>query len=219
MARAVGRPRHLNSNVFINCPFDDEYLECFQALLFAVTISGYQARCALEENDAGDIRFDKLKRLISDCDYTIHDLSRVELNAAGLPRFNMPFELGLTMGAKKFGPARLQRKRACIMTAIDYVLPQYLSDLAGNDTSSHGDDPHQVIRIIRDHLHHDPDGSLLPGAVHMAKLFEEFLRELPQLARRSKLTLTEVHARRGYRSFMDILEAWWASLGDIELAR
>ena len=79
MARAPARARAPNSDVFINCPFDDDYLPCFEALLFAITIAGYQARCALEENDAGDIRFDKLRRLIADSDYTIHDLSNVEL--------------------------------------------------------------------------------------------------------------------------------------------
>jgi hypothetical protein len=49
-------------NVFINCPFDDAYSSCFEALVFTITASGYRARCALEEEDGGDIRFDKLCR-------------------------------------------------------------------------------------------------------------------------------------------------------------
>ena len=111
----IGRRRAAgpNSDVFINCPFDDEYQPCFEALLFAITISGYRARCALEENDAGDIRFDKLRRLIAQSDYTVHDLSRIQLGTNKLPRFNMPFELGLMMGAKHFGGAKQRAKRAC----------------------------------------------------------------------------------------------------------
>ena len=71
--KTSGKGRAFNGDVFINCPFDDTYLPCFEALLFAITISGYRVRCALEENDSGDIRFDKLQRLIADSDHTIHD--------------------------------------------------------------------------------------------------------------------------------------------------
>ena len=44
-------------SVFINCPFDAEFRPSFEALLFAITASGYRPCCALEENDKGDIRF------------------------------------------------------------------------------------------------------------------------------------------------------------------
>ena len=121
------------------------------------------ARCALEENDAGDIRFDKLRKLIAESNYSIHDLSRTKSGTEGLPRFNMPFELGFMMGAKHFGGPKQRAKRACIMVAKDYVLPKYLSDLAGNDPAAHGGDPREVIRIVRDHFHRDPVGGRLPG--------------------------------------------------------
>ena len=51
-------------NVFINAPFDDDYAGLFDALIFTVYACGYRARCALEENDSGDIRLDKLAQLI-----------------------------------------------------------------------------------------------------------------------------------------------------------
>jgi hypothetical protein len=51
-------------SVFINVPFDDEFATLFEALVFTVTACGYRVRCALEENDSGDIRLDKLARLI-----------------------------------------------------------------------------------------------------------------------------------------------------------
>ena len=92
-AKALREPTHdgegPNGDVFINCPFDDDYLPCFEALLFAITISGYRVRCALEESDGGDIRFSKLCRLIEDSDNTIHDLSRTEVGALGLPRWGL----------------------------------------------------------------------------------------------------------------------------------
>ena len=129
-------------------------------------MSLYAPRCALEENDAGDIRFDKLCRLIDVCDHSIHDLSRTESNADGLARFNMPFELGLLMGARRFGDGRQKTKRALIMVARNYTLPTYSSDLAGNDPMAHDGDAKAVVQIARDALHHDPSGLQLPGAAH-----------------------------------------------------
>lgn len=47
--------------------------------------------------------FDKeIYRLVGEAKYGIHDISRIELTA-GLPRFNMPLEVGLDFGAKAFG--------------------------------------------------------------------------------------------------------------------
>jgi hypothetical protein len=127
-----------NRNVFINCPFDADYRACFEALLFTVMVSGYRVRCALEDDDAANIRFDKLRRLIRESPRTIHDLSRTELGENELPRFNMPFELGLAMGAKHFGGPKRRKNTALIMVRERYALPAYLSDLGGNDPTAHG---------------------------------------------------------------------------------
>lgn len=155
-------------SVFINCPFDAKYKATFEALVFTVTASGYRVRCALEEQDGADIRFDKLCRLIAESDRTIHDLSRTELGPNDLPRFNMPFELGLAMGAKRFGARRQRRKTALIMVAEPYRLPAYLSDLGGNDLSAHHSDPRQAFASFattcrahrRANLCQVPNGSL-----------------------------------------------------------
>lgn len=217
MASGEGRQAHRgaarpNGDAFVNCPFDDDYLACFEAMLFAITLSGYRVRCALEEDDAGDIRYGKLCRLLADSDHTFHDLSRTESSAHGLPRFNMPFELGLAMGARQFGQGRQKAKRACIMVARPHALPRYLSDLAGSDPAAHGGDPHEVVRIVRDHLHKTPSGLPLPGAVHMIELFERFRADVAFLAREARLTVEEAHARRGYRNYMDLLGGFCAAI-------
>jgi hypothetical protein len=123
-------------SVFINCPFDRDYGPCFEALVFTIMASGYKVRCALEDDDGANIRFGKLIKLIRESRRTIHDLSRVELGANDLPRFNMPFELGLAMGAKHFGNTDQRKKTALIMVRTHYILPAYLSDLAAA-TSRH----------------------------------------------------------------------------------
>jgi hypothetical protein len=111
-------------------PFDEAYEPLFEALVFTIAACGYRARCALEESESGDIRLDKLVELIRESPRSIHDLSRIEVGDNDLPRFNMPFELGLALGAKRFG--RPPRDRIKIMVAEPYRLPAYLSDLGGN---------------------------------------------------------------------------------------
>jgi len=157
------RSRASDPNVFINCPFDENFRPCFEALLFAVTASGYKVRCALEDADGASIRFEKLRNLIRECPYTIHDLSRIELSKDALPRFNMPFELGLAMGAKYFGGPKQRRNSALIMVRKDYILSAYLSDLGGNDPASHNGNPEEVIAVVTRYLHSTPTGKVLPG--------------------------------------------------------
>jgi hypothetical protein len=88
-----------NVDVFINCPFDDDYRALFRAIIFAVIACGFRARCALEISDAATARIEKIYKIISECGYGVHDISRTELDEVNqLPRFNMPLELGIFLG-------------------------------------------------------------------------------------------------------------------------
>ena len=40
-------------SVFVNCPFDEEYEELFDAIVFSVHDCGFVARGALEASDSG----------------------------------------------------------------------------------------------------------------------------------------------------------------------
>jgi hypothetical protein len=192
-------------NVFVNCPFDADFRPCFEALLFAVTASGYKVRCALEDDDAANIRFDKLRRLIRESPRTIHDLSRTELGANDLPRFNMPFELGLAMGAKHFGNARQRRNTALIMVRERYALPAYLSDLSGNDPTAHDGDAHNVIRAVSRYLHITSSGQLLPGPQHYIAGFTKFKEGLPAMAAKLERGPDEIDPYADYRVYLAFL--------------
>lgn len=195
----------LDRNVFVNCPFDASYRPCFEALLFAIAASGYTVRCALEDADGANIRFDKLRRLIGESRRTIHDLSRIELGTNALPRFNMPFELGLVMGAKYFGGPRLRKLSALIMVRKDYMLNAYLSDLGGNDPVAHNDDPHEVIRIVTQYLHATPEGQVLRGAQSTIVRFERFKETLPGMAAALHRADSEVDPFKNYRVYLALL--------------
>lgn len=67
-----------DKNVFVNCPFDEEYRPLLRPLLFTIIYLGFKPRIALEELDSGAPRIQKIIRIISACKYGIHDLSRLQ---------------------------------------------------------------------------------------------------------------------------------------------
>jgi len=186
-------------NVFVNVPFDADYEPLFEALVFTIFACGYRVRCALEESDSGDIRLDKLIELIRESPRSIHDLSRIEPGDNELPRFNMPFELGLALGAKRFG--RRPRDRIKIMVAERYRLPAYLSDLGGNDPEAHEQEPDKVIRIVRNYLRHSPRGGMLAGPAKLAADFTTFKTRLPAIAKGMDFQPEEVRGYSDYPTF------------------
>ena len=196
------------TDVFINCPFDDDYQPLFEALVFAIAASGYEVRCALEDADGANIRFDRLRRLIAVCPRTIHDLSRTQTGDNELPRFNMPFELGLALGAKYYGGPKKRRNSALIMVEREHTLAAYLSDLGGNDPQAHGGDPANVIRIVTRYLHRTPDRRLLPGAQFTIDRFARFRERLPDLARASHRQPEELHPFHDYRAYRVLVDEY-----------
>jgi hypothetical protein len=178
----VTRDRTSPDDVFINCPFDTEYAPTFRALIFAIYACGFRARSAQELDDAGQTRIDKLFNLIDECRYGVHDLSRTELDAAsGLPRFNMPLELGIFLGAKRFGGAGQRSKRALILDVERYRYRKFISDLAGMDIHEHRGDPVRALQATRDWLA-NVSRRMLPSAGRIARLHERFSADLPALA-------------------------------------
>jgi hypothetical protein len=115
-------------------------------MVFTIISSGYYPRCALDATDGAEVRVSKIAKMIGECDWGIHDLSRIELDpGAGVPRFNMPLELGLHLGARLFGRGRHRRKRALILEAEPHRYDAALSDISGQDIEVHATD--QSVRM------------------------------------------------------------------------
>ena len=126
-------------NVFVNCPFDAQYLKLFNAIVFTVHDCGFVARCALEITDTSQVRISKIFSIISDCRIGVHDLSRTEVRGpARLPRFNMPLELGMFLGAKQYGDITQQRKICLVLDRKPFRYQMFCSDIAGQDIAAHG---------------------------------------------------------------------------------
>ena len=168
--------------VFLNCPFDDGYRAIYEAIIFAVIHCGFVLRCARERDDSGETRIAKIVEIIRDSQFGIHDISRVECDEAnGLPRFNMPLELGLFLGAKSFSDQTKQKKKRCLILDSDpYRYQKFISDIAGQDIRSHGGKAMTAMRQTRDWLA-TVSNRRLPGPVETERLYEEFRRELPDI--------------------------------------
>lgn len=85
---------NFDQSVFINCPFDEDYAPVLQAILFCVGLLGFSPRVATKRADGGETRLEKIRELIEERRFSIHDLSRCQARRKGeYFRLNMPFEL------------------------------------------------------------------------------------------------------------------------------
>ena len=176
------------TSVFINCPFDGEYLPIFRAIVFTVSVCGFVPRCSLEHDDASQVRIEKIYRLIGSSAFGIHDISRTELDGENqLPRFNMPLELGFFLGAKQFGTGRHRSKRCLILDRDRYRFQKFISDIAGQDIKAHGNSPEAVIRTVRDWLRGAVGQGKMPGGSHLWERYQEFTEDLPSLCDEAQL--------------------------------
>ena len=166
--------------VFVNCPMDDAYLPLLQAVVFAVYDCGYVAHSALEFNDASQVRIEKINSLIAGCRFGVHDISRTELDAGtGLPRFNMPLELGLFLGAKRFGTGKQKRKNCLVLDVERYRYQKFISDIAGQDIVAHDGEPVRAIKAVRDWLSDVDRFVKIPGGGTIAHRYGTFRSMLP----------------------------------------
>jgi hypothetical protein len=177
-------------DVFINCPFDRKYRPLLRALLFAVYDCGFRARSALEVEDSGEVRVQKILRIISESPLGIHDISRVEPDRlTNLPRFNMTLELGLFLGAKAFGGPDQQAKRCLVLDETPYRYQTYCSDIAGQDVRAHGGKPNVAIEIVRNWLSTTPaaEGIVIPSGSVIAKRYKTYRAALPSWCEKLQL--------------------------------
>lgn len=200
----MAAPKDYDYNVFVNCPFDRRYRKLFRAIVFSIIDCGFIPRCALEITDSSVERSTKLFDLIRDCRLGIHDISRTQLDSDNrLPRFNMPLELGMFLGAKRFGSAVQKKKNCLIMDTEMYRYQKFISDIAGKDIKAYGNDVSRVIKIVRDWLG-SYSNVLIPGAKKMQEKYSDFLDQLPRQCKDLHLLPTDL-------TFVDyklLAEAW-----------
>ena len=182
-------------SVFLNIPYDRKFSPLYLAYIAGLIELGLTPKATLGI-PGGINRLDRIFDLIQTCRYSVHDLSRVQLDRKPpcTPRFNMPFELGLAVGWAKLNPAghtwfvyETQKRRA----------EKSISDLNGTDCNIHSGEPAGVMRELCDSFvrqRHRP-------TVKQMMLTYAFLRQsIPKLKRDSNAV-----SIFGARMFSDLL--------------
>jgi hypothetical protein len=130
------RTRQVDSySAFLNIPYDTRFNDLYLAYIAGVSAFGLVPRATIEI-PGGERRLDRILSLIQTCGYSFHDLSRVEVDRKipWTPRFNMPFELGLTVAWSK---SRATEHSWFVFEALNHRIQKSLSDLNGTDVYVH----------------------------------------------------------------------------------
>jgi hypothetical protein len=141
--RTVGdRP----TDVFLNIPYDKKFERLYLAYIAGISAFGLVPRATLEI-PTSTRRLDHILELLYKCPIALHDLSRVELDRTPprTPRFNMLFELGLSVAWEQMGS---NRHAWFVLESHNYRLAKSLSDLNGTDVHIHNGSINGVFRAL-----------------------------------------------------------------------
>jgi len=116
----------------------------------------------------------------------------------------MPLELGLFLGAKRFGGEAHGKKNCLILDLEPYRYQKFISDLAGQDIRAHGGEVNQIIAAVRDWLRTTSGRHDIPGGGDIAARFAEFLLKLPDLYTRISLDEAEMT----YADYYGVAATW-----------
>ncbi|MGB8011281.1 MAG: hypothetical protein WCF68_06695 [Terriglobales bacterium] len=166
-------PEPKQQRVFLNIPYDDQFEPLYLAYITALTAMGFLPQATL--GIGGNRRLDRIASLIESCPYSIHDLSRVQLdrNAPRTPRFNMPFELGLAVGWARAN----QRHRWFVFESVARRLAKSMSDLDGTDPYVHEGTVRGVMREVCNAFVR-PNQPTVP---QMMKMYRDLRRGVPKI--------------------------------------
>lgn len=174
-----GRKRY---SVFLNIPYDKGFTNLYLAYIAGISAFGLVPRATLEI-PTSQRRLDRIVRLINQCTYSIHDLSRVQLdrNKPRTPRFNMPFELGLAVALDRSHG----RERWYVCESLEYRISKSLSDLDGTQVHIHSGAVRGVLAVIGDIFVRRRNQ---PSVQQMYRIYRTISESLPTIMREAGTT-------------------------------
>jgi hypothetical protein len=161
--------------VFLNYPYDSDYLPFAEALSFGVVAAGMVPITALDLTDPDAPRLEMIVEAITSCHYSAHDLSRCRGEGPGnFARMNMPMEMGMAM----FHALSAQRSdhRCAFFVPSGYSYHEYASDLSGLDPLRYEENPAALLAIVYEWLRRiGPEGIVSKQpTVEVIEAFVEF---------------------------------------------
>jgi hypothetical protein len=139
-------PKASNNSVFLNIPYDGQFQRLYLAYISGLAHFGLRPRATIEI-PGGLNRLEKIFQLVRSCSFSIHDLSRVQLDRTppATPRFNMPFELGLAVASSMIDS---HSHNWFVFESVQRRLSKSLSDLSGTDPYIHRGTVEGVMREL-----------------------------------------------------------------------
>lgn len=196
-----------SKNVFINCPFDSKYSKLLRPILFTIIYLGYIPHIASERSDSGEVRFNKICKLISESRFSIHDISRLKASKKlEYFRLNMPFELGIDIGCRLFGNDKVKGKRCIIFEKERYSYQKALSDLSGFDIKAHNDKPRKIVEELR-HWFVENDAIVAESATIIWDNFNLFMTDFELTATTKGYEQKDIK-KMGVPEFVYFIKKW-----------
>jgi hypothetical protein len=169
--------------VFLNIPYDTRFKSLYLAYVAGLVELGLTPKATLGISGS-TARLDRIFRLIRTCRYSIHDLSRVQLDRTPppTPRFNMPFELGLAVAWTKLNS---RQHTFFVYESKSWRIQKSISDLNGVDPHVHHESPEGVLRQLRNSFvrRRNP-----PTLTRMMAAYGDLVAAVHKLSDRKELT-------------------------------
>ncbi len=166
------RHRKRIESVFLNIPYDREFENLYLAYIVGLTQLGLHVNATVAVPNQG--RLETIIGLIDRSNFSIHDLSRIELSK-GIPRFNMPVELGLALHRWH---ATKGKHRVYVFESKPYRAQRSTSDINGIDPKIHHGTARGVMAGLRNIFRQPGDVTTVP---EMLNSYRAVKRKLPQL--------------------------------------
>jgi hypothetical protein len=191
-----------DQSVFINCRSDPESRPIRDAIVYTCIDCGFVPRSAIEIEEP---RVEKIAGMIADCRYGIHDISPAPPESSDFAwRENVPFELGMFIGAQQLGRRGDRRKAVLVLDRELYRYRQTLSDISGLDIQAHGGDAARVVRAVRNWLATIAAPQVVPGGAVIHQRLVEFQHALPGICAALHLDPAEL----AFLELVTLMQTW-----------
>ncbi len=180
-------------NVFIDCPYDEEYLPLLKAVIFTVKACGFQPKIILEHFASVEDRTKKINQLIEESQYCIHDLSKI-----GATKFGKNQDLRLSgklieeIAFHEYYSRIKSQKKNILVLGKDRssIGVELLSNLA-DAFRIHGGNQEEIIKCIRDWFYQSGAKRIKPASTIWVE-FNEFMTTLSEKKEGKELPLATV---------------------------
>jgi hypothetical protein len=167
----VARPKRIKS-VFLNIPYDNGFEDLYLAYIVGLMQLCLRVNATLAVPNQG--RLEAIIGLIEKSDYSVHDLSRIEVTK-GIPRFNMPVELGLALYRSHLAK---EKHGVFVFESRRYRAQRSTSDINGLDPQIHNGSAKGVMAGLRNIFRQPGDAPTVP---EMLASYRAVQRRLPEI--------------------------------------